>query len=42
MKPLIAAVLFAIVLPAYADTFFALVGYVCDKQNDQLLLTYDG
>jgi len=29
-------------LPSFADAFYALVGYVCDSEADELRITYDG
>lgn len=42
MKIVIAFFILASSTCAYADAFYVLVGYICDKKNDQLLLTYDG
>lgn len=42
MKALITLLLLASSMSTYADSFYVLVGYICDAKNDQLLLTYDG
>ena len=42
MKSIVALLLLSISLSAYADSFFVLVGFVCDRKNDRLILTYDG
>src|SRR5512139_3391839 len=42
MKVLITSLLLITSISAYADSFYVLVGYICDVKGDQLLLTYDG
>ena len=42
MKPLATVLLLITSLSAYADSFYVLVGYVCDNKQDQLIVTYDG
>lgn len=45
LKTTISQLLFALLmapLPTLADSFAALVGYVCDTDADELRLTYDG
>ena len=42
MKALITSLLLTTSISAYADSFYVLVGYVCDVKGDQLVLTYDG
>jgi len=42
MKSIVALLLLLISLSVHADSFFVLVGYVCDRKSDRLILTYDG
>lgn len=42
MKLLTAALLLITSLSVHADSFYVLVGYVCDSKADQLVITYDG
>ena len=43
MKPIFICVLLCVAsAAAHADVFQILAGFVCDTQNDQLVLTYDG
>lgn len=42
MKFLLACLLLTFSLSAYADASYILVGYICDKKEDRLTLTYDG
>jgi len=42
MNRLLLIVLLLVSLPASADSFYVLVGYVCDTKSDELLITYDG
>lgn len=42
MKTLVALLLALVSISVHADAFYVLVGYICDKKQDQILLTYDG
>ncbi len=42
MRIIVALLLSTLCQFANADSFYILVGYICDKKTDQLLITYDG
>lgn len=41
MRNIVLSVLMLITCSAHADSFYKLVGYACDKANDELIITYD-